>query len=191
MKDLFDYWISIREWDSEGAALICNSKDPRNYKRQIKFPPGNSNDFSGFKPSSWQWEVLEYYYIFENADWRNYIDEMSDPYLYFRHPKKAWYGHFLAIAKNKGLKLPPALVEHWLSLNSSDKGNEEKEKIETRNKRIFEMALDVVGTLQNENKTWNKDTVVKQIHESGKFPGIGSSTIARNINLKKVKKALK
>ena len=146
MKDLFDYWIDIGKWNSQQAALICNSKDPRHCKRPIKFPPGDSNDYTGFKLNTWQQEVLENYYVFENADWRKYIDEMSDFYFYFRHPKEAWYGHFLDITVNKKLKLPTALSDEWVKLKLSVNKNEEieitgalveKEGTEARNKRIF------------------------------------------------------
>jgi hypothetical protein len=108
----YDYWLKHDKWNSEQAALIFNDKDQRLCGKQIKFPVGD-NDFSGVKPNAWQWKVLEYYFIFEKADWKKYVDTKSDYYFYFRHPIEASPSQFFALAEDKQLKLPAELLNKW------------------------------------------------------------------------------
>jgi len=106
MTDFYDYWFKLDKTNSEQAAFVFNRKDPRLYDKRINFP-AKENDFSRVKPNTWQWDVLETYYIFETADWGKYIDD--DPYLWFRSPKEASPSQFYSLALDKGIPIPELL----------------------------------------------------------------------------------
>jgi len=118
MTDFYYYWLTLGKSNSEQAAFIFNCKDPRLYDTKIKFPVKN-NDFSGVKPNTWQWDVLETYFIFESAvtaDWEKCFDIEADYYFWFRHPRETSPSHFYSLAQDKGISIPALLENASLQL---------------------------------------------------------------------------
>ncbi len=206
MTDFYDYWLNIGEWNSKQAAFIVNDKDPELYAGRVKFPNKIKENYKVNK-KEWQRKIFRDYTIFETAtrdDWEKYVDKLSDDYSYalfnWRPPKVASPNAFLSLARDKQMDFSDELLEAWGKSKTAIKGNEgievagalvEKESTAARNKRIFDMALDIVGKRQKESKECGKNTVATKIHQSGKFPDIDYGTIVRNFKLKEVKKALK
>ena len=116
MNDFYDSWFKRGKSNSEEAAFIFNCKDPRLDNSKFKFP-AKDNDYSGVKPDTWEWEVLETYYIFESAvtaDWEQCFDIEADFNFWFRHPKKTSPSHFYCLALNKGIQIPVPLKDAYL-----------------------------------------------------------------------------
>jgi hypothetical protein len=130
----YDYWLNHDKWNSEQAALIFNDKDQRLCGKQIKFPAGDNN-FSGVKPNAWQWKVLEYYFIFEKADWEKYADTKSDCYFYFHHPREASPSDFISLAQDKQLDVPGELLRKFEKIISRGKEPEKQDSTSINEQR--------------------------------------------------------
>ncbi len=106
MTNFYDYWLKLSKWNSEQAALLFNGKDPRIDKNRVTFPTEN-DDFSGVKPGTWQWEALEYYFLFEAGDWEGCIGGGTGS------PKEASPFEFIHMAMQRGINIPKELYEAY------------------------------------------------------------------------------
>jgi len=102
-----DYWLAVDEWTFEEAALIFNSKDPDKYREQVNF----SVDINRYKNSKWKLKVYHTHKIFKKVDWQKYAGE--DPSSFTSYSEKVNHNLYFAIAADKQLKLPDALVAKW------------------------------------------------------------------------------
>ena len=99
MTNFYHYWFKRGKWNSEQAALLFKGKDPRIDKNRVTFPVEN-DDFSGVKPGTWQWEALEYYFLFETGDWVGCFGGGTGS------PKEASPFEFLDMAMHRGINIP-------------------------------------------------------------------------------------
>ena len=104
MRNFYNYWVKRSKWNSEQAALLFNSKDPRIDKNRVTFPIEN-DDFSGVTPGTWQWEALEDYFVFETGDWEGYSGGGPGS------PKEASPIELIRMAMQSGIKIPKELYD--------------------------------------------------------------------------------
>lgn len=181
MTDLYDDWLRFDKWNTKQAAFIFNGKDPSLNGDEVKFPDEIEDNYK-LNKKEWQRKVCLYYHTFEVAEWRKYIDESLDPYLYFRHPKEASPCYFFSIAKDKQLELPPELLEKWEKSNSL---SEHPKKASTTN--ASENNLSEAFSASPPKKKGKKTRItlwretVKAVYleleqENGEFPNINTLT---------------
>ena len=105
MSSFYDFWFKKGTWNSKQAAILFNGRDPRMEKNQIEFPT-EIDDFSGIKQDTWQWEVVENYFIFETSNRKQNVNEMPYPNFRVRSPIEDSPEAFIDMATSKGIIIP-------------------------------------------------------------------------------------